>query len=410
MLAFSVLSKRSVALSAAPVKRLRCLLGVPHSLGGNGGRVSVASAAVHGRDAMTATPMTRTPTLVPGSPPRLDGRASEDNGAGTLMVANAALRGGFVLLPRTLLHAPGLSRDAKLLYAVLLSYAWQRGSCFPGYARLQADLGCGINQVTQYLRELEDAQLVTRRRRGLGKTTIYTLHDPPAPPKAEPDTPPETAPVRTLIHQIGELGVTGPVKAASPVRRHKQDSGEQDPEEHQPSADSRPPQPMPTKPPSTLAPTSSPPHEPASAVDDDALLELLIAHGVTRRIAQDLAATHSGDTIRQQVEWQRYRPAAKSPAGALVQAIRDGWPAPLAWVEAQEHEAAVARQREEEARRVTEDEVRRREWEQRPPEERIAGKLQFWEAGRRHKGATPTEAEVAAKRTELLAQVRSEPA
>ncbi len=81
---------------------------------------------------MTATPMTRTPIHAPEFPPGLQGHASESHGAGTLTVANAALRGGFVLLPRTLLHAPGLSRDAKLLYAVLLSYAWQQGSCFPG--------------------------------------------------------------------------------------------------------------------------------------------------------------------------------------------------------------------------------------------------------------------------------------
>ena len=80
---------------------------------------------------MTATEMLDTPA--PGPDP--DGQA-----AGSLAVASAALRGGFVLLPRTLLHAPGLSRDAKLLYAILLSYAWQQGSCFPGYARLQADL------------------------------------------------------------------------------------------------------------------------------------------------------------------------------------------------------------------------------------------------------------------------------
>src|SRR5918999_1678138 len=139
--------------------------------------------------AMTATPLPHQSTP-PGLPPGLRGSTGRGRGrepgpgpdAGTLAVANAALRGGFVLLPRTLLHAPGLSRDAKLLYAVLLSYAWQRGSCFPGYARLQADLGCGINQVTKYLRELEGAGLVTRRKRGQGKTTLYTLHDLPAPP------------------------------------------------------------------------------------------------------------------------------------------------------------------------------------------------------------------------------------
>ena len=66
---------------------------------------------------------------------------------------------------------------------MLLSYAWQEGRCFPSHQRLKADLGCGINQVSTYLRELEDAGLVTRRRRGLGHSTVYTLHDPaPAEP------------------------------------------------------------------------------------------------------------------------------------------------------------------------------------------------------------------------------------
>ena len=100
--------------------------------------------------------------------------------------------------------------------------------------------------------------------------------------------------------------------------------------------------------------------------------------------------------------WQPYRPAAKSPAGALVQAIRDAWPPPPAWREAQEHAAAVARQAEAEARRRAEDEARRREWAQKPPEERIAGRLQFWLLGQRHKRREPAPAEIAAKRAELL--------
>src|SRR4051794_23110281 len=184
---------------------------------------------------MTAIPLPRPPDP-PGFPPGSPDTDRRDPGpdAGTLAVANAAIRGGFVLLPRTLLHAPGLSRDAKLLYAVLLSYAWQAGSCFPGYARPQADLGCGINQVTKYLRELESAGLVTRRRRGLGKTTLYTLHDPPAPPKIEPDhlIPDQEQP---LIHRFGESSVTEPVKAVSPDRRHKEDSEDQNPDEHHPA-------------------------------------------------------------------------------------------------------------------------------------------------------------------------------
>ena len=142
---------------------------------------------------MTATPMLRTPAPAPGIPPDPTpppGAGADDHAGGTLAVASAALRGGFVLLPRTLLHAPGLSRDAKLLYAVLLSYAWQQGSCFPGYERLQADLQCSVNSVTKWMQELQDARLVTRRRRGQGKTTLYTLHDPPAPPPGLGIAPP----------------------------------------------------------------------------------------------------------------------------------------------------------------------------------------------------------------------------
>ena len=55
--------------------------------------------------------------------------------------------------------------------------------------------------MTKYLRELEGAGLVTRRRRGQGKTTLYTLHDPPPPPKGESQAP-APAPERPLNSPI----------------------------------------------------------------------------------------------------------------------------------------------------------------------------------------------------------------
>jgi hypothetical protein len=349
---------------------------------------------------------------------------------GTLAVTNAALRGGFVLLPRTLLHAPGLSRDAKLLYAVLLSYAWQAGSCFPGYARLQADLGCGINQVTKYLRELEDARLITRHRRGLGKTTRYVLHDPPAAPMVEAqaeahdrtqvlapaaDAAPGSesgtdtaAPAPLLIHRISESALTESVKAASPLRRHQYQAEGYDSEEHHhhpgmpgavpPSGDGRP---------RSLAPTVSVPKETTGAGDDDgdAALDSLLAYGVTRRIAEDLVRAHGAQAVRQQLQWQASRPAANSPAGALVRAIRDAWPPPPAWLESQERTAALARAAEEDARQREAEEVGRREQAARPPEERIAGRLQFWIMGQRARRREPTAAEIATRRAELLAEL-----
>jgi hypothetical protein len=51
-------------------------------------------------------------------------------------------------------------------------------------------------------------------------------------------------------------------------------------------------------------------------------------------------------------------------------------------VEAQEHAAAVTRQTEEEAEHQAEDEARRREWEAKPPSERITGRFQSWLMGR----------------------------
>jgi hypothetical protein len=95
----------------------------------------------------------------------------------TLIIEDRVLSHGFIQLPKLILHARNLSRDAKLLYAVLLSYAWQAGSCFPGYKRLCDDLQASENMVRKYMRELESAGLLSQRRRGLGKTNIYTLCD-----------------------------------------------------------------------------------------------------------------------------------------------------------------------------------------------------------------------------------------
>jgi hypothetical protein len=83
----------------------------------------------------------------------------------------------------------GLGTTAKLLYVVLRSYTGPNGTCFPGYARLQDDVGCGINQLTRAMCELETAGLVVRRRRGQGKPTLYTVQAPGGgthTPQAEP--------------------------------------------------------------------------------------------------------------------------------------------------------------------------------------------------------------------------------
>lgn len=95
----------------------------------------------------------------------------------TLIIEDPTLYHGFVQLPKLVLYARNLSRDAKLLYAVLLGYAWQEKRCFPGYGRLCDDMDASENMVRKYMRELEAVHLLSQRRRGQGRTNMYLLHD-----------------------------------------------------------------------------------------------------------------------------------------------------------------------------------------------------------------------------------------
>ena len=365
--------------------------------------VVAAAKAPPQRRPAAAFPATgaRTRSPVPHVPPPASGAAAAapDAEHNTLIVTNAALRGGFVQLPRAILHAQGLSRDAKLLYAVLLSYAWQAGSCFPGYERLKADLGCGINQITRYMRELETARLITRRRRGQGKTTIYTLHD--LPPPAEEcvnhqisDSPPK----RKQSHRISESTLTKTVTPQPPFRRRVIDSPEIDPEKQQQGIGS----------------TAQAQQATKAVPATQRVVALLVEHGVTLRIARDLADQHAPEKIQQQIDWHPHRPAlSKNPAGALVQAIREGWAPPVAWVEAVEREAANAatlrQQEEEHAARAAEDAERRMRLEALSPEERVRGQLEFWTTGQRLKGREPSDAQITAQQAILIARLNAAP-
>lgn len=53
---------------------------------------------------------------------------------------------------------------------MLLKYAWHNTSCFPGQAKLADEMGSGERSVRTYLKELEKAQLLEVRQRGLGMT------------------------------------------------------------------------------------------------------------------------------------------------------------------------------------------------------------------------------------------------
>jgi Helix-turn-helix domain len=83
---------------------------------------------------------------------------------------------GFTQVPNIILKSTDLSVGAKLTYAMLLSYAWQNDSCFPGQETLAADMGSGRRSLVRYIDELEREGFVSIKRQGLGKVNIYTLH------------------------------------------------------------------------------------------------------------------------------------------------------------------------------------------------------------------------------------------
>jgi biotin operon repressor len=92
-----------------------------------------------------------------------------------IVVEDESWKHGFTQVPNVILRNRSLSLGAKLAYSVLLSYAWQNHSCFPGQARMAVDLGCIEKTVRTYLHELEESGVIVVKRRGQGKTNLYRL-------------------------------------------------------------------------------------------------------------------------------------------------------------------------------------------------------------------------------------------
>jgi len=102
---------------------------------------------------------------------------------GSILERNIILNGadvltakGYTQVPNHVLVSDRLSPGAKLTYAMLLKYAWQNDSCFPGQERLAKDMGVTDRSVRTYLQELEREQFITIKQRGLGKPNLYELH------------------------------------------------------------------------------------------------------------------------------------------------------------------------------------------------------------------------------------------
>ena len=83
--------------------------------------------------------------------------------------------GGFTQVPNVLIRSTRLASLAKIVYAQLLSYAWNNNYCFPGQEKMAVDTGSSRTTIYRALRELEDGGWLEVQRRGQGKTNIYIL-------------------------------------------------------------------------------------------------------------------------------------------------------------------------------------------------------------------------------------------
>jgi len=93
----------------------------------------------------------------------------------TLAFRDPVQRGGFTQVSNLVLRDSSLSSNAVRLYLLLLSYAWQDKECFPGQDRLASDMGCTKRTIINVLAGLRRRRLITWQRRGLGKTSLYTI-------------------------------------------------------------------------------------------------------------------------------------------------------------------------------------------------------------------------------------------
>src|SRR5919206_5313218 len=82
---------------------------------------------------------------------------------------------GFTQVPNFLLKDPDISANAKVVYSMLLSYAWNNSYVFPGQERMAEDIGLSQPTIARAVKELEDEGWLEIQRRGQGKTNIYVL-------------------------------------------------------------------------------------------------------------------------------------------------------------------------------------------------------------------------------------------
>ncbi|WP_025772897.1 helix-turn-helix domain-containing protein [Neomoorella thermoacetica] len=105
----------------------------------------------------------------------MNGMAAKEK---TLIIDSSLLKQGFTAAPNAVLYDSRISVQARWLYCILLSFAWQENECWPGQERLSKVAGWHLNTVEKYLKELREYGLISWKRQGLNRPNIYYIHEP----------------------------------------------------------------------------------------------------------------------------------------------------------------------------------------------------------------------------------------
>ena len=291
-------------------------------------------------------------------------RHRADNSAQDIIeILDPNLRLGFAQMPRPVLRAAGLSRNAKTLYALLLDYAWQDGSCFPGQSRLATDLDISVDTLKRDLDELRRYGLLNWKQRGMNQTNIYyilPLNECPhlnlnhKQARSEPESAdlphhesadvrnPDSANVRVPESADSRTQESANARKQESARlRSKKDAASPDPE-HNTQTTTHRPRAAHANQPNVVVVVQQP-----IAEQLNPLIGKLVAEGVTASTAARLCASSSSENISQQLEalayLRRTRPGeVKDPAAWLRSAIEQDWAAPRGFKSAAQREAEQA--------------------------------------------------------------------
>ena len=257
----------------------------------------------------------------------------------TIQIENQSLRQGFTSTPNYILRNPNVSVGAKMVYILLLSYAWQKGSCFPGQETLASDLGVSNRSVVKWIKELEKEGLIARKRRGLGKTNVYIILDY-KPTKKEPNPRSE----KSALLEVNEKNKGRSEKSALPKMQnmHK--------EEYTVEEDSE----LKNKDNKTTT----------VAANKKDVVVALTEKGITKKVAQRVVSRYKNARIYQKIEYLEFLletdpKQVQSPAGWLRRAIEEDYAAPAGFqtpAEREQVEAQKIKAQQEQQRRLEQQE------------------------------------------------------